>query len=271
MPQAGIELIGRDSPAADAEIVLVGAEALAAVGLARPSFDLTLPTLTPALMDAAGIEAGAARRLWPARSTARTPRRWRAMAGARPGADRSAARRRSGGSRAGRAGRRGPAAGRPRAGVNAWPTRSPPSAPARPALRLTIDPVEFRGFRYHTGVSPSPSIAPGRHEEARPWRALCLRRTDPATGLTLYPDALLRAAPPARPRARGCSCRSARTPIGGALPGRVGYATVAGLDPAGDPDRRGAPPALHASAAQWRAAAAVRSLNLGETQWPMSP
>ncbi|MDE2006970.1 MAG: ATP phosphoribosyltransferase regulatory subunit, partial [Rhodospirillales bacterium] len=56
VPQAGIELIGRDSPAADAEIVLVGAEALAAAGLERVSFDLTLPTLTPALMDDAGIE-----------------------------------------------------------------------------------------------------------------------------------------------------------------------------------------------------------------------
>ncbi len=31
--QAGIELIGCDNPAADAEIVLVGAEALAAAGL----------------------------------------------------------------------------------------------------------------------------------------------------------------------------------------------------------------------------------------------
>ena len=36
--QAGIELIGHDSPAADAEIVLVGAEALAAVGLTRVEF-----------------------------------------------------------------------------------------------------------------------------------------------------------------------------------------------------------------------------------------
>ena len=45
MTQAGIELIGTDSPAADAEIVLVGAEALASLGLARVSFDLTLPPL----------------------------------------------------------------------------------------------------------------------------------------------------------------------------------------------------------------------------------
>src|SRR5689334_11623837 len=55
--QAGIELIGCDSPAADAEMVLVGAEALASVGLTRPSFDLTLPTLVPLLLDDAGCDA----------------------------------------------------------------------------------------------------------------------------------------------------------------------------------------------------------------------
>ena len=41
MAQAGIELIGSDAPEADAEIVLAGAEALAAVGLTQVSFDLT--------------------------------------------------------------------------------------------------------------------------------------------------------------------------------------------------------------------------------------
>src|SRR5215469_1667409 len=53
--QAGIELIGCDNPAADAEIVLVGAEALATVGLTRISFDLTLPRLVPVLLDEAGF------------------------------------------------------------------------------------------------------------------------------------------------------------------------------------------------------------------------
>src|SRR3984893_14304940 len=53
--QAGVELIGCDSPAADAEIVLVGAEALASVGLTRTSFDFTLPTLVPILLDDAGF------------------------------------------------------------------------------------------------------------------------------------------------------------------------------------------------------------------------
>src|SRR6201985_1560573 len=53
--QAGIELIGHDSAEADAETVLVAAEALAAVGLTRVSFDLTLPMLVPSLLDDAGI------------------------------------------------------------------------------------------------------------------------------------------------------------------------------------------------------------------------
>ena len=48
--QAGIELIGTDAPEADAEMVLVGAEALAAVGLTRVGFDLTLPPLATLIL-----------------------------------------------------------------------------------------------------------------------------------------------------------------------------------------------------------------------------
>jgi ATP phosphoribosyltransferase regulatory subunit len=61
--------------------------------------------------------------------------------------------------------------------------------------------VEFRGFRYETGVSVTV-YAPGRHEElGRGGRYIC-GDSEPATGLTLYPDAILRVAPPrqARPR-----------------------------------------------------------------------
>jgi len=58
--RAGIELIGADSPAADAELVLVAAEALAALGLAEVSFDLTLPPFIPALLTESGLEEGRA-------------------------------------------------------------------------------------------------------------------------------------------------------------------------------------------------------------------
>ena len=73
--QAGIELIGHDSPEADAEIVLVGAEALAAVGLTRVSFDLTLPMLAPTLMDDGRHHRRRPRQRWRARWTARMPPR----------------------------------------------------------------------------------------------------------------------------------------------------------------------------------------------------
>ena len=89
--------------------------------------------------------------------------------------------------------------------------------PARRRFGLTVDPVEFRGFRYHTGVCMT-IYAPGRHEElGRGGRYIC-GEAEPATGLTLYPDAVLRAAPPRQakprvylphaatpPRPRGCA------------------------------------------------------------------
>ena len=61
VPQAGIELIGIDTAEADAETILVGAEALAALGLTQVSFDLLLPQMAPALLDWAGLEPGETR------------------------------------------------------------------------------------------------------------------------------------------------------------------------------------------------------------------
>ena len=129
--QAGIELIGADSPEADAEIVLVGAEALAAVGLTRLSFDLTLPTLVPALLDEAGSRPRACVGRSRTRSTARTRRRWRGTAGARAHADRPAARRRRRRRRARRARCGRAAAGRRAPSPIGSPPPSRPSAAAR--------------------------------------------------------------------------------------------------------------------------------------------
>jgi ATP phosphoribosyltransferase regulatory subunit len=229
--QAGIELIGCDNPAADAEIVLVGAEALASVGLTRTSFDLTLPTLVPVLLDVAGFE-GAARA---------------ALARALDRKD-AASVSRVGGSLASTLNEllmaAGPAdralaaletvdlppvgrewGGRLAAAVAAIRTRAP-------TLRLTVDPVEFRGFRYETGVSVT-IYAPGRHEElGRGGRYVC-GETEPATGLTLYPDAILRATPPrdARPRLYVPVDADADE---AAQMRRLGYATIAALAAADD-------------------------------------
>ncbi|MBV9735830.1 MAG: ATP phosphoribosyltransferase regulatory subunit [Acidisphaera sp.] len=229
--QAGIELIGCDSPEADAELVVVGAEALAGLSLSRISFDLTMPPLIPAVLAASGL------------STARQAALARAL-------DRkdAAAVRQDGGALAATlidlllaAGPAAPALAAlqaadlpPVARELAERLAVTVAAIARcaPALKLTVDPVEFRGFRYHTGVSMTV-YAPGRHEElGRGGRYLC-GEAEPASGLTLYPDAVLRAAPPrqARPRvflpvgADEASARALR---------EAGYATVQALTTAPD-------------------------------------
>ena len=229
--QAGIELIGRDSPEADAEIVLVGAEALAAVGLTRVSFDLTLPMLAPTLLDDAGIhgaERAALARALDRKDAAEVAAHGGALApvltelllAAGPAERALAALRDAKLSNAA-----GALAARLAEAVTAIRARAP-------GLRLTIDPVEFRGFRYETGVSVT-IYAPGRHEElGRGGRYMC-GDTEPATGLTLFPDSILRVAPKREPRPR------LFVPLGASLDDAArmranGFATVAGLDPADD-------------------------------------
>jgi ATP phosphoribosyltransferase regulatory subunit len=235
--QAGIELIGDDSPAADAEIVLVAAEALAAVGLTRVSFDLTLPTLVPALLDDAGLggpERTALARALDRKDAAAVTARGGALAPvltqlllAAGQADRaldalqSAALPKSA----------GVLAARLATVVAVLRARAP-------GLRLTIDPVEFRGFRYETGVSVT-IYAPGRHEElGRGGRYVC-GEVEPATGLTLFPDAVLRVAPARTPRKRVFVPFDAVPEQAAALRAQ-GYATVAALDPSGEPAQEAA-------------------------------
>jgi ATP phosphoribosyltransferase regulatory subunit len=200
LAQAGVELIGHDSPEADAETVLVAAEALAAVNLTRVSFDLTLPMLVPSLLDDAGFKG-------PDRvALSRALDRKDAAAVARHGgplvpaltdlllaagpADRALAALHQ----AKLPGLAGVLAERVAQTVAAIRT-------AAPELRLTVDPVEFRGFRYETGISVTV-YAPGRHEELGRGGRYISGDSEPATGLTLYPDSILRVAPPrqARPR-----------------------------------------------------------------------
>ena len=60
-PQAGVELIGVRSVAADAEVVLLAVESLDACGHNRPlTVDLTLPTLVPAIAAALNLPASLA-------------------------------------------------------------------------------------------------------------------------------------------------------------------------------------------------------------------
>ena len=77
---------------------------------------------------------------------------------------------------------------------------------ADPDLPLTVDPVEYRGLEYQTGVSFSVFALKGRQELARGGRYSAGYPDDgasePATGFTVYMDAVLAAseATPQQPR-----------------------------------------------------------------------
>ncbi len=230
--QAGIELIGCDSLAADAEMVLVAAEALAALGLTRVSFDLTLPRLAPTLLDEAGF-AGPGRHAL-LRALDRKDVASVVQYGGRLAQTLSDLLL--------TAGLAGPALARlegldlpPRSAalcqrlaetVRAIQARAP-------AVKLTIDPMEFRDLPYHTGVCTAV-YATGRLEVlGRGGRYVC-GEDEAATGLTLYPDAVLRACAPPRLPAR------VFVPVGqdheaAARLRAEGYATIAALDPVDDP------------------------------------
>jgi ATP phosphoribosyltransferase regulatory subunit len=230
--QAGIELIGADSPAADAELVLVAAEALAALGLRRVSVDLTAPPLIPALLDDAGFAEPTRGNLARAldRKDAAAVQAWAGTlaptlidlllaAGAAPGA--LAALRAASLPQAARA-----QASRLEETVAEIAARAP--GLGLTGLTVTVDPVEFRGYRYHTGLCMTV-YAPDRHEElGRGGRYLCGEAEEPAAGLTLYPDAVLRASPPRAPRRRVYLPRNTDPARARALRAE-GYATVAAL------------------------------------------
>ncbi len=229
--QVGIELIGCDTPKADAEMVALAAESLAAIGLTRVTFDLTMPRLVPSLLDASDLAPAA--RLQVERALDRKDAaQVRAHAG--PLADVLESLLLS--------------AGRPARALAALADAALPPAASRqaarlaetvaaisarsPTLTLTVDPVEGRGFPYHTGICVAV-FAPGRHEElGRGGRYLC--GGEPATGLTLYADAVLRAAPPPPPRPRLYVPAGVAPDQAGLLRAR-GHATVMGLDPVPDP------------------------------------
>jgi ATP phosphoribosyltransferase regulatory subunit len=233
--QAGIELIGSDAAEADAEIVLAGAEALAAIGLTHVSFDLTMPTMAGLLLD----------------SETFTPQSRAALAHALDRKD-VAAVTALGGSLAATLTALLLAAGEATPALKALSEAAlPPEARAladrlaavvaairarAPALRLTIDPLEFRGFRYHTGPCITVYALGHQQELGRGGRYVSGER-EPATGLTLFPDAILEVAtsPALRPRLflpHGCAAETA------ARFRHDGFATVSALD---EPSPGGAP------------------------------
>ena len=226
--QAGIELIGNDTAEADAEIILTAVAALATIGLTSLSVDLTIPRLVPELLE--GLDATQKAQI--AHALDRKDAAAVAALGGTPLLQQLL-------TASGAAERGVPALlaialpGEAKAQVLRLAATVAAIRRVQPNLPLTVDPVEFRGYQYHTGVCMT-LFAPGRQAElGRGGRYIC-GQAEPATGITLYPDTIIRLAPsPAlrqriyiphgTPSARAVECRT------------QGFATIAGLAPLAEP------------------------------------
>ncbi len=237
--QAGAELIGAEGVAADVEAIAVAGEALTAVGVPHLSVDITLPTLVPAIVEAYGIEGERAAALRSALDHKDTA----AVVGLSGEAGASLAQLITA---AGTASVTCAALDRLDLPPRARTERDRLAAvldglqAAMPGLNVTVDPVENRGFEYHTGISftffarVDPEHGPlgelgrgGRYGAGEP------SAPEPATGFTLYTDTILRTLPEPAPRRRvlvplgtdRARCRKLR---------EQGWITVAALASAAD-------------------------------------
>ncbi len=205
--QVGTELIGVDSAEADAEAVLLAVDALRAIGVADLTVDLNLPTLVAAVAAGLKLAAEPLRRLRRALDRKDEAAVAKALGDKAPG-DKKAAELFVGLLRAAGPAERGiaqltalklPAAGAAEAARLAEVVKLVHAAD--PDLPLTVDPVEYRGLEYQTGVSFSVFALKGRQELARGGRYSAGYPEDgvsePATGFTVYMDAVLAASDPA--------------------------------------------------------------------------
>ena len=225
--QAGVELIGANAVAADVEVVLLAAEALTAAGVETLTVDLNSPALVAGLvagLDIAPDAVGPLRAALDHKDAAAVG----ALAGA--GADLLAALL--------------AAVGPAEAALAALTALDLPAAAAAevarlgevvagvsaavPDLPLTVDPVEYRGFEYQTGVSFTLYAKAARGELGRGGRFVTAAG-EPSTGCTLFLDSLMRVLPSRPARAR-LFLPHGVTPAEARRLREDGWVTVAGLD-----------------------------------------
>lgn len=228
--QVGVELIGAAEPAADAEVMILAAEALAAIGVTELSLDLNLPTLVGALAAERGLEGerlAALRQVLDRKDAAEVVR-----AAGRDAEVFMALLR---------------AAGPAEQAASALARLELPTAAAKelerlqlvvvalqaalPELTLTIDPVEHRGFEYQTGISFICLARGVRGELGRGGRYRAegpLGEAEEATGFTLFMDSVLRALP-AAPRAPRVFLPAGTAHADAARLHAEGWITLAGL------------------------------------------
>jgi len=236
--QAGIELIGAPQETADAEAVLLAIEALTAIGVPELSVDLNTPPLVGALAGELGLAVPqvAELRLALDRKDAAAVRE---LAGKHDPLFQALLR----------------TAGPADKALSALAALDlPPAAAAElarlaevaalvrdaaPQARLTVDPVEHRGFEYQTGISfilfargvRGELGRGGRYEASGP-----NGERESSTGFTLYLDSVLRALPPPAPAQRIFLPFGTASDEGRRLRAE-GWTTVAGLAAVPDPQK----------------------------------
>lgn len=195
--QAGIELIGAEDPKADAEVVAVAVHSIAALGVDGLVVDVNFPGLVKLVLDASDIPAGQHAAIENAVECKDAG--WIHAAGLKGYAASLAALM--------------DAAGEAEAGMAALQALDLPKAAREQVdyvqavinqlkqldvpMEITIDPVENKGFEYHSRVSFSLFSRVAQSELGRGGRYSIATDTqdEAATGMTLYVNSLMTAVP----------------------------------------------------------------------------
>jgi ATP phosphoribosyltransferase regulatory subunit len=230
--QVGAELIGTLDAQADAEVILMAAQAVESIGVNGPTVDLCLPTMVRSVCEAARLPDD----------------KVQALTRALDHKDASSVMA-IGGAVAELLDRLMLASGPAERALKVLDSVDLPDAAdrerrrlrevigliakAKPELTVTVDLVEHRGFEYQTGLSFT-LFARGQVGELGGGGRYRAGGHEPATGFTLYMDAVLRAVPGATAPKRLYLPHGTEWAVGETFR-RDGWVTVAGLAPVADP------------------------------------
>ncbi|MEX0922792.1 MAG: ATP phosphoribosyltransferase regulatory subunit [Rhodovibrionaceae bacterium] len=240
--QVGAELIGSAAEAADAEVVLLAAQALSELGAKPLTVDLTLPTLVRSLAEGLGVaeaEIPALRDALDRKDAAAT----QAAAGGNAELFLKLLRLAGPADRALEELARLPLPEAPARELAAMARMVARIHAAAPYLALTFDPSEHRGFEYQTGASFTIFARGVRGELGRGGRYEARQsgagesegdEPQPSTGFTLFMDTVLRALPAPQVSHSVYLPEGTAEETAEALR-QEGWVTLAALDPEGEP------------------------------------
>lgn len=227
--QAGIELIGTDSSESYVEIILLACDVLSSVGIRKASIDLTMPLLVPAICRGLGLDADLSKTVRYALN-AKDMGALEKLDGEIGEVSRKLL------SAAGDAGKAMAVIEKLTLPVEAQAMCDELAQllsrlqQAAPELNITVDPGEYSGFEFQTGIGFSLFVKGVRGELGRGGRYHLEgdETSEPATGFSLYLDSLMRALPPmAEIKYIYCPFGLALAELGELR--RAGYRTLSGL------------------------------------------